>query len=110
MATINLYDRRDPMVVGAEAFKALLDDNVGEILVDRDALSHAFYEAVAHLAKEWGTLASVLAELLQSDDVVVARDAIAARRNASEAQKHVHVLLGLIWDASSSMPRAEAGA
>ncbi len=108
MATIKLYDPRDPVVAGREAFQALLDGQ-NEILVDRDGLTHAFYEATAHLADRFAHLADVLAGAVRSDDTVVAAEATIVREQAAEAQRLAHLLLGVIWEASPGISAAVDG-
>ncbi len=100
MATIKLYDERDPIVAGTAAFNALLDNEDREILVDRESLAHAFRDAVAPLAAEWENLADILAAAVRSDDTVLATQATDARRAASEAQHLAHLVLHELWDAS----------
>lgn len=107
MATVKLYDSRDPMTAGREAFEMILSgDDV--VVGDRAALSHAFFDATAHLAGAWADFADVMNGALMTDDPVAARKAVLARREVSEAQRIADLLLGVMWEASPGVAAAEA--
>jgi DNA-binding XRE family transcriptional regulator len=55
MATVSLYDPRDPMVAGHEILNDVLAGR--EVAADREALMHALYDAAEVLGDTWYHLA-----------------------------------------------------
>jgi hypothetical protein len=108
MATVKLYDERDPIKVGQEVFAALKNGEDREILTDREGLAQAFYEACQELGSAWEDLTGPVREALVGlHDDVAGHRAITAREEMVQAMDVAYTLMSVIWEASSSIRGAE---
>ena len=62
MATVSLFDPRDPMEAGAAILDQMLDGQ--DVVADRESLSHAIYDAAQLVGESWEHLADRAASLL----------------------------------------------
>src|SRR5579862_7904732 len=111
MATVKLHDARDPMDVGKEVFNRLKAGEEGEILLDRDALVHAFWEASHDLGCAWDGLASACAGAVSSYmDSVCGHHVFRAREDVARSMEIAYALLSLICETTPGIREAEAQA
>jgi hypothetical protein len=91
MATIELFDTRDPADAGRAALDEILNDR--DVVVEREALSHALYDAAALVTAAWGPLPDRVASLIDAgwvdqpralEEVLQIRAEIARATDAAE--------------------------
>jgi len=109
MATVKLYDERDPIEVGREVFEALKNgEDDREILTDREGLAQAFYEACQEIGGAWEEVAAqARGAIVGLDDDVAGLHAIKARDEMVQAMDVAYTLMSVIWEASASIRGAE---
>lgn len=109
MPTVKLHDERDPIEVGGELFARMMSGEDVEIRTDREALGHAFADACGAFPAKLADLSDIVLQALSfQDDVVSGRRAIEARDEMAHAFDVLYTLMGVIWDTTPGIRRAEA--